>query len=198
MTVEQLILKRHKTPEGIMMPIYHDYNAWFKGHIPKMCYVTTLVPGSSKGVILHQRRTACMTAVTGNVELFYADNDDDVIRRVNLNIEENNEDTSFVTIVHPNTAISLANTSDKTTAIIINLPSPAWHPDDEDTMKFKGWQEYFAWRSSQPSDWAMEMVSRARQAATIEVQKHLDAGRDVYGYCDGKPRVVKGKKKQEK
>jgi hypothetical protein len=147
--VRQLILRRHKTPEGIMMPIYHDYNMWFQGHIPKMCYVTTMAPGSSKDIILHQRRTACLTAVTGNVVLFYADQDADIVRRISMNIENNDDDkgTTCATMVPPNTAISLTNMSDKTTAIIINLPSPAWRPNDEDTTKFKGWQEYFSWRS---------------------------------------------------
>lgn len=148
MTVRRLVLQRHPTPGGVMIPIYHDYNTWNLGYVPKMCYATTMAPGTSKDVILHQRRTAYLTAITGNVILLYADPNVDTVHRVYMNIEDTEEgkDTTWVTMVEPNTAISLVNTSNKSIAVIVNLPSPAWHPDDEDTTKFKGWQEYFSWR----------------------------------------------------
>jgi len=37
----------------------------------------------------------------------------------------------------------MVNFSCSDTATIINLPSPAWHPDDKDTYKFENWDVFF-------------------------------------------------------
>ena len=148
MQVKLTPLEEITTTEGSMFPIYRDWDEWHDGHVPKMAYITTMKAGTSKGPILHHKRTAYITAVTGDVllEVYvggrYRDPvDSKEYPEINkFKLRANGR--SLVAMIPPGAAISLHNQSNET-ATIINLPSPAWHPDDPDTEKFGSWEEYF-------------------------------------------------------
>ena len=55
-------------------------------------------------------------------------------------------DSIDLALISPNIPIQLENLTDET-AIIINCPSPSWHPDDQDTIKFKSWSDFKQWKS---------------------------------------------------
>lgn len=131
-------LQVFSTPEGTMIPIYHDWDDWNEGYIPQMAYVTTMQPSTSKGPILHERRTAYLTAVSGTVELEYIENG--VMNSMHLK-----DGIIKAVIIPPGVPIKLINHSLSETAIVINLPRPAWKPDDQDTIKFVDWNEYDVW-----------------------------------------------------
>lgn len=137
-----------ETSEGTMFPIYRNWDEWHGGHEPKMVYATTILPGVKKDIILHERRTALLTAIQGDVLLRYKLPGQTCINSVWLRNEHLK--CSNVVKIDPDIPIELTNGSD-ITAVVINAPSPAWHPDDIDTKKFKTWQEcdeYTARRSA--------------------------------------------------
>ncbi len=56
--------------------------------------------------------------------------------------DENDEN---ILIIPEGVANRIINES-REEAILINLPDRAWHPQDEDTIKFKDWEEYVSLR----------------------------------------------------
>ena len=135
-------IQKIKTSDGNMIPIFRDWDFDInEGHVPKMVYATTLSPNIVKDIILHQRRSSYMTCIQGSVKIEYIIENE--IREVFLNSEADDNWIDLI-LFSPNIPIKIENTSDKT-AIIINCPSPSWHPDDQDTIKFKNWSEYRRW-----------------------------------------------------
>jgi mannose-6-phosphate isomerase-like protein (cupin superfamily) len=96
-----------------------------------MVYATTINPLTTKGPILHERRRGLITAIQGDVTL--------VTKEHSYEMRRNG--VSFVIEIPANTPFSLINSDPMLPAIIINCPDKAWHPDDEDTIKFDGWDD---------------------------------------------------------
>ena len=42
----------------------------------------------------------------------------------------------------------IVNNSQTEKALIMNLPDKAWHPNDEDTIKFSSWDDVLKYKSS--------------------------------------------------
>ena len=146
MSVTTQPLEQHQTPDGIMYPIYRSWDAWHGDHLPLMVYATTINPKVIKDVILHERRTSLLTAITGEVRLTYR-HGFSTPRTIQLRRSHH----SLVVKVPPNVPIQLENVSLNETAIVINTPTPAWHPDDPDTIKFKCWNDYETYMRSHES-----------------------------------------------
>lgn len=127
------------TPDGELFPVYRDWDEWHNGYVPKMAYISIMRPETKKGVILHKKRTAYITAISGNIILEYANNK--TLIQTILSDEIKND--HWIIKIPPNVPIMLYNKSINSQAIILNLPSPAWHPDDQDTYKFNDWASYF-------------------------------------------------------
>lgn len=138
-------IQKIKTPDGHMIPIYRNWDhETNEGHEPKMVYATTIEPGIEKDIILHERRVAYMTCVQGVVELeAYVDN---TTQLFTLNSEEVDGNIDLA-IVPANVPIKLSNVG-QTLAVVINCPSPSWHPTDPDTIKFKNWSEFKKWKNA--------------------------------------------------
>jgi hypothetical protein len=135
-------IQKIKTSDGQMIPIFRDWDVETnEGHLPKMVYATTLLPGIKKDIILHQKRSSYMTCIQGSVKIEYMQ--DQQINDVVLDAECDDDWIDLV-LFSPNIPIQIENTSEET-AIIINCPSPSWHPDDQDTIKFKNWSEFRQW-----------------------------------------------------
>ena len=129
-------LQTFSTSEGEMVPIYKDWEAWHEGYNPKMAYITSIAPETSKGPILHRRRRGFMMAFRGDVTVeCLVENE---IKEYNLRNEANEK---FALIIPAGVPNRICNASQEE-AIILNLPDKAWHPDDEDTEKFNGWEDY--------------------------------------------------------
>jgi len=130
-------LQTFSTNEGEMVPVYKDWEEWHDGYVPKMAYITSIAPGISKGPILHRKRRGLMTAFRGNVIVeCLVENE---IREYSLRNEKNEK---FVLIIPAGVPNRICNTAQEE-AIILNLPDIAWRPDDEDTEKFNGWEDYY-------------------------------------------------------
>lgn len=128
-----------ETSEGTLYPIYRDWDTWHEGHFPKMVYATSILPGVRKDIILHKRRTSLITAISGDVMLRYKLSEQSDVNCVWLR----NEHTQRVHVVKIAAGIPIELTNSSTSiAVVINAPTPSWHPDDPDTVKFKTWEEY--------------------------------------------------------
>jgi len=125
-------IEKISTPEGILMPLYKDWEKWHNGYDIKMSYITTLNPGTKKGPILHNKRKGMMFCISGSVtvECFF----ENKIHKFKLG--NNNCNSLVIPAGIPNMII---NNSINQTAIVLNMPDHAWHPDDEDTIKFDSW-----------------------------------------------------------
>lgn len=142
MLLKRIKLQQIKTNEGMLFPIYKDWEEWHGGYEPKMVYVTTLNPGVIKGPILHKKRRGLITAISGTVIL---------VARIGTEFESiflhgqwdetgDLQRASWVVEIPANVPFVLHNKANWP-AIIINCPDRAWHPDDEDTIKFDSWED---------------------------------------------------------
>lgn len=93
---------------------------------PQQVYVTVVAPLKVKGPHLHLKRWGLFTCIVGNVKI--------VIRTAEGKYEEylTGADHQFRTIqVPPGVPAALQNVGD-IDAYVLNMPSPAWHVDDQD------------------------------------------------------------------
>lgn len=130
-------IKKIKTADGYMVPLYknweHEIN---EGHVPEMVYTSYLLPGVKKDIILHKKRKTYIACIFGSVKVESKE------QIFNLNFENCENEISLL-IADPGVPLKFENNSENT-SIILNCPSPSWHPDDEDTYKYKNWKEYYA------------------------------------------------------
>jgi dTDP-4-dehydrorhamnose 3,5-epimerase-like enzyme len=131
-----------KTPDGVLTPVYKDWEDWHEGYDVQMVYTTSINPGVSKGPILHRRRKGLISCIIGDVSVICLF--DGILETYNLSSNEK----KFILFIPENTPNMIVNNSKTNEAIIMNLPNRAWHPDDEDTIKFKNWDEYKSMHSS--------------------------------------------------
>lgn len=111
---------------GFLIPIINvhenfvDQQQW-----PQQVYCTVAKPKEIKGPHLHKKRWGLFTCIKGNVKI--------VIKIDNEYVEKfSGEDYNFATIQVPaGIPSALVNIGDAD-AYILNMPSPSWHPDDQD------------------------------------------------------------------
>ncbi|HEX8087431.1 MAG TPA: WxcM-like domain-containing protein [Blastocatellia bacterium] len=130
-----LIVQRHEKivtknksgrPNGWLLPIFNVNDGVIPAELhPQQAYITVVAPGETKGPHLHLKRWGLFTCIRGNVK---------VIVRTESGYDEyeSGEDHGFATIqIPPGTPAMLLNRGwDE--AYLLNLPSPAWQPDDQD------------------------------------------------------------------
>ncbi len=120
-----------------MVPIYRDWDTEInEGHVPRMVYATYLNKGVEKDIILHKNRKTYIACILGTVEVSSKSNNKE--RKVILSFEE--EEKINLLLADPGTPLKFKNIGNST-AILLNCPDPAWHPEDHDTYRFKDWSE---------------------------------------------------------
>ena len=135
-------LQTIQTPDGQLTPVYKDWEEWHNGYAVKMVYHTSIGPGISKGPILHERRRGLMSCITGDVS---------VVCLVNGNLKTyklSSGGKKYILMIPENTPNMIVNNSQTEEALIMNSPDKAWHPDDEDTIKFSSWDDVLKYNSS--------------------------------------------------
>lgn len=126
--------KKISTPEGDMMPVFKDWE--HPDYDPKMVYVTTMLPGTVKGPILHKERKYFVTAITGTVDIEVLVNG--VVYTYNLHDEERPQEYSTL-ILEENIPVRFVSRG-SSIGTIVNCPSKAWHPNNPDTIKYSSWE----------------------------------------------------------
>ena len=111
---------------GFLVPIVNVHDPTPEAaQWPKQVYLTVVQPGKVKGPHLHHERWGLFTCIVGNAR---------IVLRTGTGYEEylTGVDHKFRTIQVPaGTPAALQNIGD-VDAYILNMPSPAWHVDDQD------------------------------------------------------------------
>ena len=111
---------------GWLVPIFnvHD-NLIDEAQYPRQVYLTVIAPGQVKGPHLHLKRWGLFTCIRGNAK---------IVIRTNLGYEEylTGADYDFASVQVPaGVPAALQNIGDED-AYMLNMPSPAWHVNDQD------------------------------------------------------------------
>ena len=124
---------------GFLVPIYNIHDGFLSpGAEPKRVYLTVCAVGTIKGPHLHIKRRGLFPCIQGNIR---------IIVRIDTAYEEyfSGEDYDFSTIeVPPGMPAALQNISNKP-AHILNMPSPAWHSDNQDEHPVEYDPAVFVW-----------------------------------------------------
>jgi dTDP-4-dehydrorhamnose 3,5-epimerase len=111
---------------GFLVPIMNihdnfvDQEQW-----PKQVYLTVAKQGEIKGPHLHHKRWGLFTCIKGNLK---------IVVQVDGIYQEffSGEDYNFATVQVPASVPAALVNIGMGDAYILNMPSPAWHPDDQD------------------------------------------------------------------
>lgn len=111
---------------GFLIPIINVHENFLNSEQwPKQVYCTVAAPGTIKGPHLHKKRTGFFTCIKGNIKI--------VIRIADQYIEKfSGEDYDFASVQVPAGIPSALVNIGTCDAYILNMPSPAWHIDDQD------------------------------------------------------------------
>lgn len=145
-----LLIQRHpkivtKNTKGLsngwLLPIFNVHDGLIDAaQHPKQIYLTVIAPHEIKGPHLHMNRWGLFTCLRGNAKI--------VVRTEN-GYEEymTGEDYEFVTVQVPAGIPAALQNISKKEAYMLNMPSPAWHIDDQDEH-FVTFDDYtFIWPS---------------------------------------------------
>lgn len=111
---------------GWLVPIFNVHETEIAPEqYPKQVYLTVIAPGEVKGPHLHKKRWGLFTCVKGNAR---------IIVRTDDGYEEylTGENHEFATIQVPAGIPAALQNIGNEEAFILNMPSPAWRPDDQD------------------------------------------------------------------
>lgn len=111
---------------GFLVPIFNEHDGFVEPkQYPRQVYLTVVAPGKVKGPHLHLKRWGLFTCILGNAK---------IVVRTASGYEEylTGQDHEYRTVQVPaGTPAALQNIGD-VDAYILNMPSPAWHVDDQD------------------------------------------------------------------
>ena len=109
---------------GVFVPLWRDWDSQYAID-PKMVYFMTVKKGTRKGPHLHKKRTGYITCLSGKVSLILKQGG--AYERVEC-------DAARPTTVEilPGVGLLAINGGDED-ALLLNICSPAWHPDDQDS-----------------------------------------------------------------
>lgn len=111
---------------GFLVPILNTHEGFVDPEQwPQQAYLTVAKVGEVKGPHLHKKRWGLFTCIKGNIR---------IVLRNNGVYEEyfSGEDHDFATIQVPAGVPGALQNIGQVDAYVLNLPSPAWHVDDQD------------------------------------------------------------------
>lgn len=106
------------------------------GERPDQVYVTAIKPGCHKGPHLHKIRCGRFLCIKGNVRIVTRS---PALPHFFYEAQYSGEDHGYARIkVEPGVAACIYNDGPET-ALVINMPSPAWAPDQQDEWPVGEW-----------------------------------------------------------
>ena len=124
---------------GFLIPVYNIHDGFIAAeNIPKQVYITVCDVGQVKGPHLHMKRWGFFTCIRGNIR---------VIAKTEDGYKEyfSGEDYEFATIEIPaGTSAAIQNIANEP-SYVVNMPSPAWHIDDQDEHPVEFDESVFTW-----------------------------------------------------
>jgi dTDP-4-dehydrorhamnose 3,5-epimerase len=120
---------------GFLVPIMNVHETFIDSEQwPQQVYLTVACPGEVKGPHLHKKRWGLFTCVKGNIKI--------VLRNDGAYQEYfSGEDYGYSTVQVPAGIPAALVNIGGSDAYILNMPSPAWQPDDQDEWEvaFEGY-----------------------------------------------------------
>jgi dTDP-4-dehydrorhamnose 3,5-epimerase len=126
-------------PNGWLVPIYNIHDGLIDpAQHPQQFYLTVIAPGEVKGPHLHLKRWGLFTCIRGNAK---------IIVRPENGYEEylTGEDHEFATIQVPAGIPAALQNIGRGEAFVLNMPSPAWHIEDQDEHSVSFEDYTFTW-----------------------------------------------------
>ncbi len=119
-------LQINKTQEGIMVPIFNK--EFLNDTLDcKYSYLTTMSANTTKGPIVHTKRTTIVTCLDSLSVKCFIDNTFKVFEFQSVEIP-------------PNTPVEYINNSNKEITLFV-LSDYCWKPNDDECIKYKSWEE---------------------------------------------------------
>jgi dTDP-4-dehydrorhamnose 3,5-epimerase-like enzyme len=118
---------------GFLVPLYNLYEGFLSPEQrPEQVYLTVCRAGAHKGPHLHLKRWGYFTCIRGNVRI--------VARLADgYDAAYTGEDHAFQTVEVPAGVPAVIENVGGEDAYVINTPSPAWRPDDQDDHPVTDW-----------------------------------------------------------
>ena len=116
----------HGEVNGFLVPLYNIHEKFFTaGKEPQQVYLTTVLPGMTKGPHLHFIRTGYFTCIKGNVRV--------VLKTGNeYQVIYSGEDHHFTSIEVPTGVPAAVQCMGDQEAYMLNMPNPAWTAEMND------------------------------------------------------------------
>lgn len=122
-------------PNGYLIPVWSALQ--FPDLRPDQVYVTVIAPQCRKGPHLHKVRRGLFAVISGLVSVRLRTPDGEYL------------DPSCADLIHvpPGYAAAVYNHGN-TEALVINMPSPAWSPEEPDDWPIEDWKDPEVWRNA--------------------------------------------------
>lgn len=117
---------QHGTSTGWLLPVWHIDD----GPPISQVYVTAIETGKHKGPHLHMKRSGLFCCISGSALL--------VVRGSDGSYCTQYLDTDTRMVVRAGTPAAIYNVG-SVIALVVNMPSPPWRPDDRDDWPVEGW-----------------------------------------------------------
>lgn len=115
-----------KEPNGLVVSLWKNWEKFFKAE-PKQVYLNVCAPKAVKGPHLHMNRWDYFVCIKGKIRFVVKWND--VYEEIEADADK---DPCFKIIEVPPAIASAIQNIGPTEAWFLNMPNPAWHPDDQD------------------------------------------------------------------
>lgn len=125
---------------GWLLPIWNAQDEKLGGEAlrPDQVYLTAVAPMSRKGPHLHMKRRGMFVLVSGNAYAW--------VRKSEGGYEGHILAVGEAVIVAPGDAAAFYNSNGAREALIINMPSPAWTPEEPDEHPVWDWEDPDWWQ----------------------------------------------------
>lgn len=118
---------------GWIIPIYRDYDEFFRDYRIRFVYASAVAAQASKGPHVHHKRQCMLVPLSGRVT---------VVKRVDGEYINCELDAGKPAVCHIPTHVPFKVVNDDDSeAIILNLADHAWHPDDQDSPTVDDWRD---------------------------------------------------------
>ena len=121
-----LTRSKHGETNGYLIPIYNEHESPIQtAQKPCQVYLTVVSPGAIKGPHLHMQRWGLFTCIKGNIK---------IIVQTPKGYEDHfsGEDHKYKTVQVPAGWAAALHNLGNTDAFVLNMPSPAWTPENQD------------------------------------------------------------------
>lgn len=117
-------------PNGFVLPIWNALESEYR---PEQVYLTSVLPGTSKGPHLHKKREGRFCCVSGNCDVIVRSPNGVYIEHLNLGTDNR------IIRVPPGYAAQIVCRGD-VEARVLNMPNPAWSKEDPDEWPVENWR----------------------------------------------------------